>query len=205
MPLIEYKRPDALQYGGDVSLGVEHCPIPTVCTDVPHPWRITDFGLYLPNFEIETKYGTESTWIHVIYEKRCGHAVKERISFSEGVHSFNHYGTIFRGEDYSQLAWRERIQFFQNCLLCDVCQASWHRWWIVANGMWDQPHTRPVPDLERHLDCSYENWREFLSIEQDFPGGKVGNSWRPKNRPRPNTYRSHHEDHHISRSSCESV
>lgn len=155
------------------------------------PWTVLDFGTWTPEAERDPKYGTDQTWAHVLYRKRCGHLVRERISFAEKVQTFDHYGTIFHGEHYSVTDWEHRIKWFQNQSLCEVCELSYHRWWIVRERLWGScgDGRDPVMTLQDLLDYNYANWREFLFLGEDFPCGKVGPIWRPARPPKPNTYR----------------
>lgn len=199
--MIDYKRDTMLKGCFDQLLPLDQCPFPLIeptikSVDVfDHEavtpvWNVMAFGTAeSPELNSrDPKYGHSDRWAHVKYVKRCGHEVIERITFFEEVQTIDHYGTIFTGESYSIESWEERIKFFQNCLLCDVCQASHHRWWIVQSGFWYRSDGDPVTTLEPHLDYSYNNWRDMISLENDFPGMEIGAIWRPKNQPRPNLY-----------------
>ena len=180
-PLIQYREPQFRFYLWDKSLGKEACPFPTK-TDT---FEVVDFGTGQgypdddpPLHGRDQKNGERETWVHVIWTRPCGHTVLDRVNFWEGVETFSHYGTVFKGEEYSIKDWKRRMEYFRTSGVCDCCKISRHLWWIRRIGMTRSCGLteKSLPEyVEQMLDHSYLNWREFVDPVADLANRRF---WR---------------------------
>lgn len=157
--MIKYKK-SPFRYYNDKSLGVTACPFP-IKTDT---FEIVDFGKNL--------FEENATYAHIIYTKRCGHTVLDRISFYEGIEDFEHFGTKFKGADYSIKNWKDRIEYFRVgsiAMVCDCCKITQHAHWTYRQKLTEFKSRAKLKEYcKLILDSNYENWQEFVDIEKDL-------------------------------------
>jgi hypothetical protein len=142
------------------------CPFP-LKTDT---FEVLAFGRTEKSPDNEPKHGHSHTFAVVRFTKGCGHTVEERIPFSEGVESFDHYGTRFEGADYSIANWQKRIEFFRQ-YPCDVCGLVKHSAWIWTQGLGESNRKRQIVRCIMLLDANFANWRDFIpeqSVRERF-------------------------------------
>lgn len=149
----------------DTITDLHDCPFP-LKTDT---FEVVLFGTSVRRPDAEEKgHGRDSKFAVVQYRKTCGHLCQERITFIEGVKTFMHCGTEFRGEDYSIENWRARIEFFRTNLPCEVCSMVRHCLWIHYEKLGSTRGWRKNTDrCLLLLEHNFANWREFVP-EQDI-------------------------------------
>jgi len=138
---------------------LEDCPFPLKTPT----FEVLAFGvnIYLPADERSRE---DDKFALVRYTKpSCGHTVEERIPFQEGVEDFDHYGTPFKGADYSIQNWERRIERFRNSLKCDVCHMAERAFWLRRIGEGPRGAKAALKQLRFLLDYNYGNWCEFLN------------------------------------------
>lgn len=144
-------------YNTDVITSLDDCPFP-LKTD---SFEVLAFGR-------ETNKDNGKFAI-VEYRKNCGHLVQEKVRFEEGRQDFEHYETKFIGADYSIENWERRIELFRTIVDCDVCNMKKHALWIFAEG-YSEPGNKTkkkaAANLIYLLDYNFENWREFVTVEE---------------------------------------
>lgn len=157
----------------DVITTLADCPFPLV-TD---SFRVIHFGTSISQPDDLAKgYGNTKRFAVVEYVKACGHLAQDRITFTEDVKDFDHYGTKFIGASYSIKDWAARIEFFRNTP-CDVCAMIQHSLWVWSEGLSESNRVKTVAALRRTLDYNYLNWQEFADwakVEARFAATKRG-------------------------------
>ena len=143
----------------DTVTSLQDCPFPLV-TD---SFKVILFGTSKSFPNDKPEHGHTKRFAIVEYKKSCGHTVQERISFAEGVKTFDHYGTTFEGASYSIQDWQRRIEFFRTNLPCDVCQMVKHALWIWEIGEGGNSKKKAKSRLLSLLDYNFGNWQEFVN------------------------------------------
>lgn len=150
-------------YKGDHALALRLCPFPTQ-TDT---FKVLNWGWTEPLLNRDPAMGHSPTVVLVEYTKSCGHTVRERIPFIEGVTTFTHFGTVFTGESYSVNDWQRRIEYFRKQLPCAVCSLVRHAVWIYQQRLGEtRSRVKAITNCIDSLDYNYANWREFVTEAQ---------------------------------------
>lgn len=142
----------------------------TSLSECPFPLKTDSFEVLLwgnsKSFpDDKPEHGHTKRFAVVRFTKACGHTVEERISFIEGVKTFTHHGTEFKGESYSVNDWERRIEFFRNTR-CDICGLVEHGRWIFGTGMGVNSRRLAVKRTLFLLNANYHNWPDFITEKE---------------------------------------
>lgn len=163
---IQYFRHDSTFFHPDCPvLFGEHDTIGNLA-DCPFPLETDTFKVLLFGQSISRndKNGHDNKFAVVEYKKSCGHTVQERITFMEKVEDFDHYGTKFKGAEYSIKDWQRRIEFFRTICPCDVCGMVKHSLWCQGYEDTRKPEKKRIAALARRLDYNFANWRDMTDL-----------------------------------------
>ncbi len=160
---------DGFYHADSPHLFAQHDTI-TSLADCPFPlktdsFKVIAFGTSKSFPDDKPEHGHSKRFAVVEYVKACGHLARERISFVEGVKTFDHYGTTFTGESYSIADWENRIEKFRN-YPCEVCAMIRHAVWIWSIGEEPRGRAKAIARCIFLLDANFLNWREFETEAQ---------------------------------------